>query len=88
MSDVSERDENHATRRGILQAGLAVIGGTVASRAEAQEKIPQATVQYQTTPKNGQMCSICVNFQPPSACKIVAGTIVPNGWCIAFGPKS
>ena len=85
---MTKRDEDGTTRRGILQAGLALIGGGVTTRAEAQEKIPQATVQYQTTPKNGQMCSICVNFDAPNACKIVAGTIDPNGWCIAFGPKS
>ena len=45
-------------------------------------------VQYQKTPKNGQQCSTCVNYDPPSACKIVAGAIVPEGWCIAYGPKT
>ena len=85
---MTKRDEDGRTRRGILQVGLAVIGGAVTTRAEAQDKIPQATVQYQKTPKDGQMCSICVNFDPPNACKIVQGTIDPNGWCIAFGPKS
>jgi hypothetical protein len=85
---MTERNEDRATRRGILQAGLAVIGGAVATRTEAQEKIPQAAVQYQATPKDGQKCRICVNFEAPNACKIVAGTISPDGWCIAFGPKS
>jgi hypothetical protein len=63
----------------------------VAARAKqrmAQDKIAQNVVQYQVTPKDNQKCSICVNFEPPNACKIVAGTISPNGWCIAFGPKS
>jgi len=45
-------------------------------------------VQYQQTPKDGQQCSLCVNWQPPNACKVVAGTINPNGWCVAFAPKS
>ncbi len=81
------RDDDRATRRRILQAGLAAIGGVVAVRAQAQEKIAQAMVQYQTSPKNGQQCSTCVNFEAPSSCKIVAGTILPGGWCVAYAPK-
>lgn len=90
---MSIRDGDRKTRRTILRGGLAAIGGVAAVAAHAQErlaqdKLAQKAVQYQTTPKDGQMCSICVNFQPPNACKIVEGTINPNGWCIAFGPKS
>ncbi len=81
------RDDDRATRRRILQAGLAAIGGVVATRAQAQEKIAQAMVQYQTMPKNGQKCSTCVNFEAPAACKIVAGKIEPEGWCVAYAPK-
>jgi hypothetical protein len=29
-----------------------------------------------------------VNWEPPNACKIVSGTIDPNGWCIAYAPKN
>ncbi|MFL5254091.1 MAG: hypothetical protein ACJ8AI_14570 [Rhodopila sp.] len=54
----------------------------------AQDKIAQAQVQYQTTPKDGQQCDKCVNWEAPNSCKIVAGTILPQGWCIAFAPKS
>jgi hypothetical protein len=86
----------------ILRAGLAVLGGAAATAAHAgqqaaepqtaqtkiaQTKIAQKIVQYQETPKGDQKCSICVNFDPPNACKIVEGTISPEGWCIAFGPK-
>lgn len=82
--------QDDATRRQILRAGLAAVGGlaAVTAQAQAQEKIAQAQVQYQTTPKDGNKCSTCVNFEPPKACKIVAGTIDPNGWCIAFAPKN
>lgn len=48
----------------------------------------QKVVQYQTQPKNGQMCANCVNYEPPNACKLVEGPIVATGWCIAYGPKS
>ena len=44
-------------------------------------------VQYQDTPKDNLKCVNCVNFEAPAACKIVSGTIKPEGWCIAFAPK-
>ena len=88
------RQDGEATRRGILRAGLAAVGGAAAvgatwvPRALAQSKIAPAQVQYQTQPKNGQKCSQCVNFVAPNACKIVSGDISPEGWCIAFAPKN
>ncbi len=79
------------TRRGLLRTGAALVGGVgalvAATRAQAQEKIAPAMVQYQTSPKDGNKCSLCVNFEAPAGCKIVSGTIDPNGWCIAFAPK-
>ncbi len=86
---MTNRIDDTATRRRILKAGLAVIGGVaaVATRASAQDKIAPAMVQYQTTPKDGNKCSLCVNFEAPATCKIVSGTIAPDGWCIAFAPK-
>jgi hypothetical protein len=93
---VNTTDENSKTRRVILRAGLTALGGAAAAAAAAaranqqtaQTKIAQKMVQYQDTPKGDQKCSICVNFEAPNGCKIVEGTINPNGWCIAFGPKS
>lgn len=44
--------------------------------------------KYQDKPgKNGQKCSGCRYFKPPHSCKIVTGTISPNGWCIAWSKK-
>ena len=88
-----KRYDPEATRRSLLKTGLAAIGGVVAASGAiaqsklAQDKIAQNLVQYQTTPKDGQKCSTCVNFEAPNTCKIVAGTISPEGWCIAFAPK-
>jgi hypothetical protein len=79
--------QDQRTRRQMLRASLAAVGGLVAVNAGAQEKIDPKMVQYQTMPKDGNKCSTCVNFEAPSACKIVSGTIDPNGWCIAFAPK-
>jgi hypothetical protein len=79
---------NGTTRRQLMRAGLALAGGVMAvAAAEAQEKIAQAQVQYQPTPKDGNKCNTCVNFEAPASCKIVAGSISPNGWCIAYAPK-
>ena len=79
------------SRRDALKAGLTFVGvgavGLAARTSLAQEKLAQNMVQYQETPKDGAECDKCVNFQAPSACTIVAGTINPKGWCVAFAPK-
>jgi hypothetical protein len=76
------------SRRTVLQAGLGIIAGSlVVQRATAQGKLAKNVIMYQDHPKDGHQCSMCVNFEPPNACKIVAGDIVPTGWCGAFAPK-
>jgi hypothetical protein len=85
---MDDKRGDRSSRRVVLQVGLAAFAAGLSARALAQEKLAQKTVQYQLQPKNGQMCSNCVNWQPPNACKLVDGTIVPNGWCVAFAPKS
>ena len=48
---------------------------------------------YQDHPNDDKRCAQCVQFIPPGdgqqpgTCRIVAGTISPNGWCMAFTPK-
>jgi len=79
---------NPTSRRRVLQTGLGLVAAAGAvTAATAQEKLAQNLVQYQTTPKDGAICSKCVNWAPPNACNIVAGTINPNGWCVAYAPK-
>ncbi len=90
---MSDEFKTEASRRGILRAGLMLIAGgaavaTTAARADDDDsKVDQATVQYQQTPKDGAKCSLCVNWVAPNACKVVKGTINPNGWCVAYAPK-
>ena len=81
---------DHASRRSILRTGLAIAaGGTLAAgAARAQdEKIAQELVQYQKMPKDGQQCNKCAQWVEPNACKIVAGQILPTGYCVAYAPK-
>ena len=84
---MNKRD--HKTRRQILRASLAAVGGVAAATvgAKAQDKLDPKSVQYQPTPKDGLKCSACVNVEPPNACKFVSGNISPNGWCAAYAPK-
>ncbi len=81
---------NNPTRRVMLRTGLGVAAGATlaASAARAQdEKIAQELVQYQNQPKDGQQCSKCAQYVDPNACKIVAGQISPQGYCVAYAPK-
>jgi hypothetical protein len=75
-----------ATRRAILHGSLGLLALAGTARAE-DSKVPQSAVAYQNSPKDGQKCELCANWQPPNACKIVAGTISPQGYCVAFAPK-
>lgn len=52
-------------------------------------KVSQASVQYQTQPKDGQQCSGCLHFIAESnTCKLVEGQISPDGWCILWVKKA
>jgi hypothetical protein len=80
----------HISRRAVIRAGRALVITSavgVATSAYAADKANPKIVQYRAQPKDGAKCGDCVNFVPPSACKAVAGTISPNGWCLLFARK-
>jgi hypothetical protein len=89
-------DQQYSRRRLLRASVVAVAGAGVAATAlademkiaQAAEKVAQNLVQYQQTPKDGNKCSLCVNWVAPNSCKVVAGVINPEGWCVAFAPKS
>src|SRR5690349_22915429 len=72
-------------RRSAIALGIAG-ASTIARGASAQEqlketdKIKQSDAKYQNHPNGQQRCEICLQFTPPSRCKIVQGPIVPQGW--------
>jgi hypothetical protein len=85
------------TRRGLL-IGAAVLGGLpllAAGGAQAAGTLPQANAKYQDKPgPGGQTCVACTYYVPNAAhpkaagqCKLVAGSISPDGWCQLFAPK-
>jgi hypothetical protein len=79
------------SRRSLLQgavgaAGAATIIAASANCAGAAPKISQKGVNYQDHPDGDKRCDKCVQFQPPNACKVVDGTISPQGSCRIFVP--
>ncbi|HLH72173.1 MAG TPA: hypothetical protein VKX96_02735 [Chloroflexota bacterium] len=83
-------------RRAILGAALslgAIVAQSLRRTATADEevkeedKISKAEAKYQNQPKGQQRCEICLQFEPPSKCKIVHGPIDPKGWCQYFAAK-
>jgi hypothetical protein len=64
-----------------------------AAAAADASKASQASMHYQTSPKGDSQCSKCQFFIPgkdaqsTGTCRIVDGSISPNGYCMAFAAK-
>jgi hypothetical protein len=47
---------------------------------------------YQEKPKDGKSCSSCRMFSSVTSgkgqCAIVDGDVLPNGWCMAYSPRT
>ncbi len=83
-----DRDKTHSaklSRRTVLRGAVVTAGAVPFLLAGAQSahaaKASQKAVGYQDSPKNGQSCANCKQFDPPSSCKTVEGAVSPNGWC-------
>jgi len=76
------------SRRSLLRGAVAAAGilGATSNLAEAQPKISKVAVNYQDHPDGDKRCDKCAQFQPPDACKMVDGTISPQGSCRIFVP--
>jgi hypothetical protein len=76
-------------RRSLLRRILGIAGASalfyaVSYPAAAVIKISQKAVAYQDHPEGDKRCDKCIQFQPPNACKMVDGSISPNGYCRLF----
>ncbi len=90
-------DSSNGMTRGRFVAGAVVLpalaGLLLAETATAQAKGSKAQFKYQNTPNKGHKCAQCTFFIAGSspkangACKLVDGSISPNGWCTAYAPK-
>src|SRR5208282_1043197 len=83
MKESPKAQSVELSRRSLLRNAAFAAGGV----AEAQTKVAQTAVGYQDTPKGAQQCDNCSQWQPPSSCKVVAGTIKPTGWCRFYVKK-
>ncbi len=75
----------------MLLAGAPLIVGAATSEATAADDSggTKAKFKYIVTPgPKGQKCIACALFVSPAGCTLVKGYISPNGYCIAFAPKS
>ena len=87
-------DDHERSRRSILKfagllAGASLACGLPAARdALAQQKASKEAMKYQDKPNGDQKCSNCLQFEPPKSCKVVAGDVSPDGYCIAWAKKS
>ncbi len=80
------------SRRRVLLQGIAcaTMSGailTANTNAALANKLPQSAVSYRTKPNGSKKCSNCALFEPPHACKNVAGNISPDGYCLLWRAK-
>ena len=75
------------SRRTVLIAAAGAAPLLALTGGEAQAKLAQAAVKYQTTPKDGHQCDGCVQFVAPNSCKLVDGDIAATGWCALWVKK-
>lgn len=79
-------------RRNVLRS-IAVAGCALwLQRGSAVEsstgKLEKSQAKYQDRPKGDQKCSGCMHFVSESnSCKLVAGDISPEGWCMLWARK-
>jgi hypothetical protein len=71
-------------RMALTLLGAAVPALALSTNEAWASKMSQRAARYQDTPKNGKDCKGCKFFEAPSDCKLVEGSISPNGWCILW----
>jgi hypothetical protein len=93
MNERPSRWSAPVSRRALLQGGAgttgaAIILGATPNSASAVVKLSQKVAAYQDHPDGDKHCGKCVQFQPPTACKLVDGTVSPEGYCRFFVPAA
>src|SRR6516162_729470 len=71
-------------RRLLGAAGVSTLFYAAPYPAAAVIKISQRAVAYQDHPEGDKRCDKCIQFQPPDGCKMVDGSIRPDGYCRLF----
>jgi hypothetical protein len=85
-------DQTGMSRRKLLKVGVgaaAVLGvSAAAANAQIAHKASQKDAGYQDSPNGAQSCSNCRNFQAPSSCRVIEGTVSPTGYCRMYAKKA
>lgn len=68
--------------------GMMALGLGSVRAADNSSQLRKEDVRYQDQPKGNQRCSGCKNFVGPGACRVVQGSVNPNGWCLLFAAKA
>jgi hypothetical protein len=84
LQGISRRQALTIAAGASVTGGVTVIGISTPARAA---KVSQQIVKYQDTPKGEQRCENCVQFEAPSTCKTVDGTVAAQGWCMVYAKK-
>lgn len=75
------------TRRSFFNY-MALLGLVTFSATPLHAKGPKAAFKYQDHPKDDQRCKDCIHFIPETnECKVIEGSISPDGWCTLYNPK-
>ena len=96
-------DSINESRRTLIRNGvtIAAVGAVAATgllkttpaRAQAG-KASQAVAMYQAKPPGADQCDNCIHFIPgktpkdAGTCKVVEGSIAPQGWCVTYARKA
>ncbi len=89
MDDRAKLWRRAILKGGALFAGTALVAGVGPARqALAQQKATKESMKYQDKPNGDKQCSNCNFFVAPNGCKIVEGTISPQGYCISWQKKA
>ena len=88
---MAQLDGPLVARRSLLRRILGAVGAATIlyarpNAAIAAIKISQKAVAYQDHPEGEKRCEKCAQFQAPNGCKMVDGTINPQGYCRIFAP--
>ncbi len=83
--DVSRRNVLRSAT--IVASGAALFAAAITTQ-RAEAKMAQTAAGYQTSPKDGKKCADCALFIAPASCRLIDGTISPDGYCRFFVKKN
>ena len=88
MDDNPKLSRRRLLKGAVFLAGASLTASMVPGKdALAQQKVSKETAKYQDKPSGDKQCSNCAQFIPNNGCKIVDGTISPQGYCTLWQKK-